>query len=80
VTGMILQQGLWKAGIGLAAGLIAAWLLSRYMTSLLFGLKPTDPAAYAMVSVLLLLVAALASYLPARRAAKIDPLEALRVE
>lgn len=80
VIGMILKQGLWKAGIGLAAGLVGAFFLSRYMTALLFEVKPTDPIVYAGVSLLLLFVAVLASYLPARRAARIDPLEALRAE
>jgi len=50
------------------------------MTSLLFEVKPTDPLVYAVVALLLLLVAALASYLPALRAAKINPLDALRIE
>ena len=60
--------------------MVGAWLLSRYMTSLLFEVKPTDPLVYAVVALLLLLVAALASYLPALRAAKINPLDALRIE
>lgn len=80
IVALILRQGLWKAGIGLAIGLIGALLLSRSMTSLLFGVKPTDPGVYAAVSIVLIGVALLASYLPARRAAKIDPLVALRDE
>ena len=80
IVGLILRQGLWKAGLGLVAGLAGALTLSRFMTSLLFDVKPTDPLAYVAVSLLLLGVALLASYLPARRAAKIDPLVALRVE
>lgn len=80
ITGLILRQGLWKAGLGVVIGLAGAALLSRSMTSLLFQVKPTDPVVYVLVSVVLILVAALASYLPARRAAKIDPLEALREE
>jgi putative ABC transport system permease protein len=80
VIGLILRQGLWKAVIGLVVGLIGAFVLSHYMTTLLFQVKPTDPLTYAAVSLLLLAVAALASYLPARRAAKINPMEALRVE
>ncbi|MBK1877579.1 ABC transporter permease [Pelagicoccus mobilis] len=80
VVSMIIKQGLWKAGIGLATGLVGAVLLSRYMTSLLFEVEATDPAVYVSVSLLLLLVAVLASYLPARRAAKIDPMVALRIE
>lgn len=77
---MILKQGLWKAVIGLVAGLIGTFFLSRYLTSLLFGVKPADPLVYGGVSLVLLLVALLASYLPARRAAKIDPMVALRSE
>src|SRR5206468_1743626 len=75
---MIVKQGLGRAGVGLGVGLVVAWLLSRYMTSLLFEVTPTDPGVYATVCVLLFIVAALASYLPARRAAKIDPIIALR--
>ena len=77
---MILQQGLVKAVIGLVVGLISAALLSRTITSLLFQVQPSDPVAYVGVGLVLLLVALLASYLPARRAAKIDPMVALRTE
>jgi putative ABC transport system permease protein len=80
IVGMILRQGLTKTGLGLALGLIGAYLLSRYMGSLLFDVKPTDPLAYAGVTLLLLAIATLASWLPARRAAKIDPIVALRAE
>lgn len=79
LVGMILRQGMWKTGLGVVVlGLIGAGLLSHYMTSLLFQVRPTEPAVYVAVSAVLLLVAALASYLPARRASKIDPLVALR--
>jgi ABC-type antimicrobial peptide transport system permease subunit len=71
---------LWKGGIGLVLGLIGAALLSSSMTTLLFNVRPTDPAVYAVVSLVLIAVALLASYLPARRAARIDPLVALRDE
>jgi ABC-type antimicrobial peptide transport system permease subunit len=77
---LILRQGLWKTGLGVAIGLVGALMLSRFLTSLLFDVKPTDPLAYIVVSLLLLGVAVLASYLPARRAARIDPIIALRSE
>lgn len=77
---MILGQGLWKAGVGLVIGLIVAFSLSRYLGSLLYEVKPNDPLIFAVVTVLLLLVALLASWLPARRASKVDPMIALRAE
>jgi putative ABC transport system permease protein len=80
IIGLVMRQGLWKAGLGLGLGLIGAVLLSRVMKSLLFDLSSTDPWAYVVVSILLLLVAAIASYLPAQRAARINPNEALRTE
>jgi putative ABC transport system permease protein len=80
IISLILQQGLWKAVFGLVVGTIGALLLSRSLSTLLFDVKPTDPFAYASVALLLLTVAALASYLPARRAARIDPMVALRDE
>jgi predicted permease len=80
ISTLIIRQGLWKAGIGVALGLIGAAVLSRYMTTMLFNVRPTDPAVYAAVSFVLIAVALLASYLPARRASRIDPLIALRDE
>lgn len=80
IVGMILKQGLWKAGIGVVVGLVGAVLLSRSITSLLFGVAPTDPIVYVAVSLVLIAVALVASFLPARRAAGIDPLVALREE
>jgi len=80
IAGLIVQQGLWKGGIGVALGLIGAAIVSQSMTTMLFNVKPTDPGVYAAVSLVLVAVALLASYLPARRAARIDPLIALRDE
>lgn len=75
---LILWQGLWKAGIGLVVGIVGALGLSRFMSTMLYGVKATDPMAYIVVTLILFGVAILASYLPARRAARIDPLIALR--
>ena len=80
IANLILRQGLWKGGIGVVLGLIGAALLSRSMTTLLFNVQPTESTVYAAVSFVLIAVALLASYLPARRAARIDPLIALREE
>jgi len=80
VAGLIMRQGLWKGGIGVALGLVGAILLSSSMTTLLFNVKPTDPSVYAAVSFVLIAVALVASYFPARRASRIDPLVALREE
>jgi putative ABC transport system permease protein len=67
-------------GLGLTAGLAAAFGLTRLMGSMLFEVRPTDPATFAAVSIILAAVALLASYLPSRRATHIDPLQALRYE
>jgi putative ABC transport system permease protein len=80
IVNLILRQGLWKAAMGLGLGLGGAFYLTRFMRTLLFGVQPVDPTAYLGVSVLLLVVAAVASYVPARRAAKVDPMIALRCE
>jgi putative ABC transport system permease protein len=77
---LILRQGLWRSGAGMAIGLGGAFLLSRYMASLLFEVRPNDPLIFSAGAVLLLIVALLASWLPARRAAKVDPIVALRCE
>jgi predicted permease len=77
---MIVCQGLILAGFGVAIGAGAAMGLSRLMKSLLFGVSPLDPVTYAAVAVVLVTSAVLASYLPARRAAAVDPLDALRAE
>ena len=80
ISSLILKQGLWKGGLGVALGLVGAVLLSRSMTTLLFNVQPTEPAVYASVSFVLIAVALVASYLPARRASRIAPLVALRHE
>src|SRR5262245_197781 len=80
VLRMILGQGLRLVGIGVAIGLAGGAALSRLLSSMLFGLSPFDPVAYVSVSLFLALVAVVAIYLPARRAASVDPMVALRCE
>jgi len=80
VLAMVLRQGLALALIVTGLGVAAALALSGSMRSLLYGVGATDPATFAAVCVVLLLVAALASYLPARRASRVDPAAALRAE
>jgi putative ABC transport system permease protein len=77
---MFVREGLLLAAIGSALGMIAAVGLTRLMASLLFGITALDPLTYATVPVFLLAGAALASYVPARRATTVDPMEALRAE
>jgi predicted permease len=74
------RNGLQLAGIGVLIGLTAAGVLTHLMKSLLFGISPLDPLSYGAMSAVLIAAAVLASYLPARRAARVDPNEALRME
>jgi putative ABC transport system permease protein len=80
VIGSIVRSALLTALVGLAIGLAGSLALSRVLASSLFGVQPTDPATLAAVSATVLLVALLASYVPARRAADVDPVSALRTE
>jgi putative ABC transport system permease protein len=80
VTGMFVRHGLILTGIGAAFGLVAAALVMRLMSSLLFHVNPVDPLTYTAVTLGLITTAFIASYLPSRRAATVDPVEALRAE
>jgi predicted permease len=80
VLAMFVGRGLQLAGAGIVLGLIAAVALTRLMQSVLYGITPTDPVTFAAVGLGLLAVAALASWVPARRAARVDPMVALRAE
>jgi len=78
LMGMVLGEGLRLAGAGVVVGLTGAWGLSRFLSSLLYGVRPNDPLTFAAVALVLLLVALLACYIPARRATKVNPMQALR--
>src|SRR6202158_109012 len=80
LTGMFVRHGLMLTGVGVAVGLVAAIILMRLMSSLLFKVSPVDPVTYGAVSIGLVATAWLASYLPSRRAATVDPVESLRAE
>ncbi len=80
VLRLVLARGAKLALLGVAIGAPAAFMLARFMSSLLFGIAPADPLTFAGVTGLLLLVALSACYIPARRASRVDPMVALRYE
>jgi len=80
VLQLVLGQGVKLTLLGVAIGLTAAWGLSRLLVSSLFGVSATDPATFASISLLLVSIALLACFLPARRALTVDPMVALRYE
>jgi predicted permease len=80
LTGLFVRQGLVLAGIGVVCGVTVAFLIVRLMRSLLFGVSPTDPWTYTAATLSILAIAWMASYLPSRRAAAVNPVNALRAE
>ena len=80
VLGLVVGHGLKLAGAGVALGILVSLVLTRQLSSLLFGVSAYDPLTYAGVTVILVIVALLACYIPARRATRVDPLIALRYE
>jgi putative ABC transport system permease protein len=80
VLGMVTKLGLTLTGVGVGIGILLAFGLTRLMSSILYGVKPSDPATYAAVALGLVFVAMLACLIPARRATKVDPMVALRYE
>ena len=80
IVALVLRSGMAITGAGLAAGLAAAALLVESLSKILYGVGPFDPATFMVVPVVLALTAALACVAPARRAARIDPIRALRPE
>jgi putative ABC transport system permease protein len=80
ILSLVVRQGMALALTGVTIGLAAAFLLARLIRSLLFGVEATDPITFAGISLLLAIVTLLACYVPARRAARIDPLISLRCD
>jgi ABC-type antimicrobial peptide transport system permease subunit len=80
VVGMIVREGLWLAGAGVAVGLCGAFVLTRTLSGFLYGVTARDTASFLLAAAALVLTTAVASYVAARRAARVDPLVALRAE
>jgi putative ABC transport system permease protein len=80
VLRLVIGQGICLALVGIAIGVTAALGVTRYLQSMLYGVRPSDPLTFMATAILLITVALLACYIPARRAAKVDPMVALRYE
>ena len=80
VMGMVVRQGAWLALVGIAVGIGLALLVTRGLAFFLFGVSPFDPMTFGAVTVILFLAGVLATFFPARRATRVDPVVALRVE
>ena len=80
LTALFVRQGLWLTGIGVGCGLVVAFVVMRLMSSLLFNVSPVDPITYVVITAGVMATAYLACYLPSRRAATVDPVDALRAE
>jgi putative ABC transport system permease protein len=80
VMALVMRRGVSLAAIGITVGLIGAFAGARYLQSMLFGIEPRDPATFAGVAIMFAVVAAAAAYLPARRATRVDPMVALRID
>ncbi|MDQ3487977.1 MAG: FtsX-like permease family protein, partial [Acidobacteriota bacterium] len=80
IAAMILKEGLRLTGAGIVIGLLGAVFATRWLEALLFQVQPYDPLTFGGISLLLLVVALIACYVPARRAARVDPLVALRAD
>ena len=80
ITGMFVRHGLILTGVGVVFGLVASFVTMRLMSSLLFNVSPADPITYATITLVIVIIAYVACYLPSRRAAGVEPVNALRAE
>jgi ABC-type antimicrobial peptide transport system permease subunit len=77
---MFVRHGLLLTGIGVVCGLVASFFIMRLMSSLLFNVRPDDPMTYGAITLVIVAIAYVACYLPSRRAATVEPVNALRAE
>ena len=80
VLALVMRRGVMLAAVGIVAGLTGAFAGARYLESMLFGVEARDPATFAAVAAMFAAVAVAAAYLPARRATRVDPMVALRID